>query len=229
MGTTERVMSTVSSGKMHAIQVGQTGGPEVLEYVEIDVPEPGLGEVAIQVGAAGVNFIDIYHRQGVYPMPLPFVPGQGGRRPGDRRRTRGRRCRGGRSGGLAADPGVLRRGGRRAGGQADPGARCDVRRAGGGAGPAGFDRTEPGHRRLPHRVRRHGAHSRGRRGSGVAAHPDRQAQGRQGDHHRVHAGQGHPVPSGRRRRGADRIRRIRRQGKGSHRRPGCRGGVRRSR
>ena len=41
-------------------------------------PEPGTGEVAIQVAAAGVNFIDIYHRQGVYPMPLPFVPGREG-------------------------------------------------------------------------------------------------------------------------------------------------------
>ena len=77
-------MSTVvsgkaaGSGKMHAIQVGNTGGPEALEYLEIDVPAPGLGEVAIQVGAAGVNFIDIYHRQGVYPMPLPFVPGREG-------------------------------------------------------------------------------------------------------------------------------------------------------
>lgn len=63
---------------MRAIQVRGTGGPEVLEYVEIDAPEPASGEVAIQVGAAGVNFIDIYHRQGVYPLPLPFVPGREG-------------------------------------------------------------------------------------------------------------------------------------------------------
>jgi NADPH2:quinone reductase len=68
----------MSEGKMHAISVRATGGPDVLEYLEIDVPEPGSGEVAIQVGAAGVNFIDIYHRQGVYPMPLPFVPGREG-------------------------------------------------------------------------------------------------------------------------------------------------------
>ena len=61
---------TMSRGKMQAIQVRGTGGPEVLEYTEIDAPEPGPGEVAIQIGAAGVNFIDIYHRQGVYPMPL---------------------------------------------------------------------------------------------------------------------------------------------------------------
>jgi NADPH2:quinone reductase len=68
----------MNSGKMHAIQVRETGGPEALQYREIDVPEPGSGEVVIQVEAAGVNFIDIYHRQGIYPMPLPFVPGREG-------------------------------------------------------------------------------------------------------------------------------------------------------
>ena len=66
------------AGKMMAVQIRETGGPEVLQYVEIDVPEPGPGEVAVQIGAAGVNFIDIYHRQGVYPMPMPFVPGREG-------------------------------------------------------------------------------------------------------------------------------------------------------
>ena len=68
----------MSSGKIRVVQLQRTGGPEVLEYVEIDAPEPGPGEAAIQVGAAGVNFIDIYHRQGVYPMPLPLVPGREG-------------------------------------------------------------------------------------------------------------------------------------------------------
>jgi len=63
---------------MMAVQILETGGPEVLQYVEIDVPEPGPGEVAVQIGAAGVNFIDIYHRQGVYPMPMPFVLGREG-------------------------------------------------------------------------------------------------------------------------------------------------------
>ena len=78
MSTVASGNAVMSSGKMQPIQVGHTGGPEVLEYTEIDVPEPGPGEVAVQVGAAGVNFIDIYHRQGVYPMPLPFVPGREG-------------------------------------------------------------------------------------------------------------------------------------------------------
>ncbi len=66
------------AGKIRAVQLERTGGPEVLQYTEIAAPQPGPGEVAIQVAAAGVNFIDIYHRQGVYPMPLPIVPGREG-------------------------------------------------------------------------------------------------------------------------------------------------------
>ena len=68
----------MTAGRMQAIQLERTGGPEVLQFVEIDAPEPGPGEVVVQVDAAGVNFIDIYHRQGVYPMPLPLVPGREG-------------------------------------------------------------------------------------------------------------------------------------------------------
>ncbi len=55
-----------------------TGGPEVLRLVERDDPEPGPGQVLIEVAAAGVNFIDTYHRSGLYRVPLPFVPGQEG-------------------------------------------------------------------------------------------------------------------------------------------------------
>lgn len=68
----------MGAGRIRAIQVQRTGGPEVLDYTEIDARQPGPGEVAVQVAAAGVNFIDIYHRQGVYPMPLPMVPGREG-------------------------------------------------------------------------------------------------------------------------------------------------------
>ncbi len=68
----------MTSGKMHAIQVDRNGDPDVLEYREINAPEPGSGEVAVQVEAAGVNFIDIYQRQGVYPVELPMVPGSEG-------------------------------------------------------------------------------------------------------------------------------------------------------
>jgi len=63
---------------MQAIQVQRTGGPEVLTPAEVEQPQPGPGEVRVQVTAAGVNFIDVYHRTGVYPMPLPLIPGAEG-------------------------------------------------------------------------------------------------------------------------------------------------------
>ena len=58
--------------------VEQTGGPEVLTLVERESPRPGAGEVLVDVTAGGVNFIDIYQRSGVYPLPLPFVAGSEG-------------------------------------------------------------------------------------------------------------------------------------------------------
>ncbi|MBW3665013.1 MAG: quinone oxidoreductase [Actinobacteria bacterium] len=60
---------------MRAVQVRDHGGPEVLGIEEVDVPEPGPGEVRIEVAAAGVNFIDVYFRTGAYPAQLPLVPG----------------------------------------------------------------------------------------------------------------------------------------------------------
>lgn len=63
---------------MRAILVEKAGGPEVLRPAARPRPEPGAGEVRVKVGAAGVNFIDIYQRQGLYPTPLPFVPGNEG-------------------------------------------------------------------------------------------------------------------------------------------------------
>lgn len=60
---------------MRAIQIHQTGGPEQLQLVDIPAPEPGPGQVRVKVAAAGVNFIDIYHRSGLYPQPLPFTLG----------------------------------------------------------------------------------------------------------------------------------------------------------
>ena len=53
------------------IRFEQTGGPEVLQWVEVDLPEPGPGEVRLRTQAAGLNFIDVYHRTGVYPAQLP--------------------------------------------------------------------------------------------------------------------------------------------------------------
>lgn len=61
---------------MQAIQIEKTGGPEVLVPVEVSKPSPGLAEALIQVEAAGVNFIDVYFREGRYPAALPFIPGQ---------------------------------------------------------------------------------------------------------------------------------------------------------
>ncbi|WP_309130839.1 quinone oxidoreductase [Brevibacterium sp.] len=58
-----------------AVRAMQAGGPEVLEFSEIDTPQPGPGEVLIDVEAAGVNFIDTYRRSGVYPMDYPHVVG----------------------------------------------------------------------------------------------------------------------------------------------------------
>ncbi|MGW0158652.1 quinone oxidoreductase family protein [Mycobacterium sp. NPDC003323] len=60
---------------MHAIEVAQTGGPEVLNYVEKPQPVPGPGEVLIRAEAIGVNFIDTYFRSGLYPRELPFISG----------------------------------------------------------------------------------------------------------------------------------------------------------
>ena len=60
---------------MHAIEVAETGGPEVLNYVEKPKPEPAAGEVLIEADAIGVNYIDTYFRSGLYPRELPFVLG----------------------------------------------------------------------------------------------------------------------------------------------------------
>jgi NADPH:quinone reductase len=61
---------------MQAIQVSQTGGPEVLVPVELPVPSPKPNEALVNIKAVGVNFIDVYFREGRYPTPLPFVNGQ---------------------------------------------------------------------------------------------------------------------------------------------------------
>lgn len=60
---------------VHAIRVHQTGGPEVLQWEEIEVEQPGPGQVRLRQEAAGLNYIDVYHRTGLYPQELPFVPG----------------------------------------------------------------------------------------------------------------------------------------------------------
>ena len=61
---------------MKAIQVAKVGGPEALMLVDLPVPDPKPDEALVQIKAAGVNFIDVYFREGRYPAPLPFIDGQ---------------------------------------------------------------------------------------------------------------------------------------------------------
>ena len=60
----------------HAIVAREAGGPEVLDFTEVDRPIPGPGQLLIKVAAAGVNFIDTYQRGGMYkvPFPSPLAP-----------------------------------------------------------------------------------------------------------------------------------------------------------
>jgi len=60
---------------MKAIQIRETGGPEVLELAELPIPQPGPGQVLIRVEAIGVNFVEIYFRKGTYKAALPITPG----------------------------------------------------------------------------------------------------------------------------------------------------------
>jgi NADPH2:quinone reductase len=61
---------------MKAIQIQRTGGPEVMELAEVPVPQPKSNEVVVKIKAAGVNFIDVYNREGRYKAPLPLTLGQ---------------------------------------------------------------------------------------------------------------------------------------------------------
>ena len=74
---------------VRAIQITENGGPEVLNVVDLPAPEPEPGEVLVEVGAAGVNYIDTYHRGGVYPVDAADRARTRGR--GPRHRRRGRR------------------------------------------------------------------------------------------------------------------------------------------
>src|ERR1039458_5000597 len=61
---------------MKAIQIKQPGGPEVMELVDLPIPQPKPNEAVVKIAAAGVNFIDTYNRSGHYKAPLPLVLGQ---------------------------------------------------------------------------------------------------------------------------------------------------------
>jgi len=59
----------------YAIRAHETGGPDVLKWEEVEVGDPGPGQVKLRQEAVGLNYIDVYHRTGLYPQPLPFIPG----------------------------------------------------------------------------------------------------------------------------------------------------------
>jgi NADPH2:quinone reductase len=63
---------------MKAIRVHQCGGPEVLKYEEVPLPEPDAGEARVKIEAIGLNFVDTYQRTGLYPLKAPFTPGMEG-------------------------------------------------------------------------------------------------------------------------------------------------------
>src|SRR5215212_3152405 len=59
----------------NAIRIHEPGGPEVMRWEAVEIGDPGPGQVRLRQHAAGLNFIDVYHRTGLYPQPLPFTPG----------------------------------------------------------------------------------------------------------------------------------------------------------
>src|SRR5258705_2168952 len=63
---------------MKAIQVRRVGGPEVLELADVPVPDPKTNEAVVKIAASGVNYVDVYFREGRYTTSLPFVAGQEG-------------------------------------------------------------------------------------------------------------------------------------------------------
>ena len=69
---------TPGNASTRAVQVSEAGGPEVLVHGEVSLPAPGPGEALVSISGAGVNFIDIYRRTGLYPMSHPYVPGTEG-------------------------------------------------------------------------------------------------------------------------------------------------------
>ncbi len=64
--------------RMQVVQATEAGGPEVLRAAEQDVPEPGEGELLVELAGVGVNFVDVYRRTGAYPVDFPHVPGTEG-------------------------------------------------------------------------------------------------------------------------------------------------------
>jgi hypothetical protein len=77
----QEIYAFVETLMLHAIQIRQAGDPGVLNWTPIEVGEPGSGQVRLRQAAAGLNYIDVYHRTGYYSQPLPFIPGLEGAEP----------------------------------------------------------------------------------------------------------------------------------------------------
>ena len=71
-------MSALPPHTTRAIRIDQPGGPEAMHLVDVPIGEPGPGEIRIRHHACGLNFIDVYHRTGLYPLPLPAGLGMEG-------------------------------------------------------------------------------------------------------------------------------------------------------
>ena len=146
-----------------AIRIQETGGPEVMRLEEVDVPAPGAGKVQVQHTAIGLNYIDVYDRNGLYPQNLP---GGLGREAAGIVTAVGARVRGIRVGDRVAyvtpGPGCVLRYPqcpRRPAGQDSRGRQ---RRAGSGADAQGHDRVLPAAPLLPRQTRRRDRRARRR-------------------------------------------------------------------
>ena len=183
---------------MKAIQIHETGGPEVLQLAELPIPEPGPGQVLIRVEAVGVNFIEIYFRKGVYKATLPMMPGSEAAGTVEKL---GPGVTGFEEGDAVASVSVL-------GSYAEyalvPAAQLVKvpawRDAGAGRSgdAAGNDGALPGLFHLPAEGGRDGAGACGRGRSGAAADADGGADGRAGDHHGFDGREGGALARGRR-------------------------------
>ncbi|MDB5093827.1 MAG: quinone oxidoreductase [Candidatus Eremiobacteraeota bacterium] len=71
-------MLSRSTDVVNAIQIDRNGGPEVLQLVDVATPAPGPGQVLVRQSAAGINYVDVYQRTGLYKVPLPFIVGREG-------------------------------------------------------------------------------------------------------------------------------------------------------